>query len=114
MDLNWYYTEGQLTLKVDSEEHKFSLEDLIASSSVYKERKKKIQMVFVIALLLIGALQYFGGGFPSGQDIYFYIGYIVTPVFFAGIISSFSFFYFKYSKKEIIKLDSILKEHLSS
>ena len=114
MDLNWYYTEGQLTLKVDSEEHKFSLEDLIASSSVYKERKKKIQTVFVIALLLIGGFQYFGGGLPSGQGLYFYVGYIVTPVFFAGVIASFSFFYFKYSKKEIIKLDSILKEHLSS
>ena len=114
MDLNWYYTEGQLILKVDSKEHKFSLEDLIASSSVYKERKKKIQMVFVIALLIIGAFQYFGGGLPSGEDIYFYIGYIVTPVFFAGIVASFSFFYFKYSRKEIIKLDSILKEHLSS
>ena len=114
MDLNWYYTEGQLTLKVDSEEHKFSLEDLIASSSVYKERKKKIQTVFVIALSIIGAFQYFGGGFPSGQGVYFYIGYVVTPVFFAGIITSFSFFYFKYSRKEIIKLDSILKEHLSS
>ena len=114
MDLNWYYTEGQLTLKVDSKEHKFSLEDLIASSSVYKERKKKIQTVFVIALLLIGGFQYFGGGLPSGQDLYFYVGYIVTPVFFAGVIGSFSFFYFKYSKKEIIKLDSILKEHLSS
>ncbi len=43
MSLKWYYTEGQLTLKVDSEEHKFSLEDLIASSTVYKERRKKIQ-----------------------------------------------------------------------
>ena len=81
-------------MKVDSEEHKFSLEDLIASSSVYKERKKKIQTVFVIALLIIGAVQYFGGGLPSGQNVYFYIGYIVTPVFFAGIIASFSFFYF--------------------
>ena len=114
MDLNWYYTEGQLTLKVDSEEHQFSLEDLISSSSVYKERRKKIQRVFVFVLLAIGALQYFGGGLPSGQDLYFYVGYIVTPVFFAGVIASFSFFYFKYSKKEIIKLDSILKEHLSS
>ena len=114
MDLNWYYTEGQLTLKVDSEEHKFSLEDLIASSTVYKERRKKIQKVFIIALLLIGALQYFGGGLPSGQDVYFYVGYIATPVFFAGIIALLSFFYFKYSRKEIIKLDSILKEHLSS
>ena len=59
MDLNWYYTEGQLTLKVDSEEHKFSLEDLISSSSVYKERRKKIQKGFAFALLLIGSLQYF-------------------------------------------------------
>ena len=114
MDLNWYYTEGQLNLKVDSEEHKFSLEDLISSSSVYKVRRKKIQKVFAFALLVIGSMQYFGGGLPSGQDVYFYIGYIVTPVFFAGVIASFSFFYFKYSKKEIIKLDSILKEHLSS
>ncbi len=114
MDLNWYYTEGQLTLKVDSEEHKFSLEDLISSSSVYKERRKKIQKGFAFALLLIGSLQYFGGGLPSGQDVYFYIGYIATPVFFAGIIASLSFFYFKYSKKEIIKLDTILKEHLST
>ena len=114
MDLNWYYTEGQLTLKVDSEEHKFSLEDLISSSTVYKDRRKKIQKVFALALLLIGGIQYFGGGLPAGQNVYFYVGYIVTPVFFAGVIASFSFFYFKYSKKEIIKLDSILKEHLSS
>ena len=62
MDLNWYYTEGQLTLKVDSEEHKFSLEDLISSSSVYKVRRKKIQKVFAFALLVIGSMQYFGGG----------------------------------------------------
>ena len=114
MGLKWYYTEGQLTLKVDSEEHKFSLEDLIASSMVYKERRKKIQKVFIISLFLIGALQYFGGGLPSGKEVYFYVGYIGTPAFFAGIIASFSFFYFKYSRKEIIKLDSILKEHLST
>ena len=114
MDLNWYYTEGQLTLKVDTEEHKFSLEDLIASSMVYKERRKKIQKVFIIALLLIGALQYFGGGLPADKEVYFYIGYIGTPVVFAAIIASLSFFYFKYSKKEIIKLDTILKEHLST
>ena len=110
MDLNWYYTEGQLTLKVDREEHKFSLEDLIASSTVYKERRKKIQKVFIIALLIIGALQYFGGGLPSGQDVYFYVGYIATPVFFAGIIASFSFFYFKYSRKEIMETPFVSKD----
>ena len=29
--MQWYYTEGHLTVKVDGEEHKFSLEELIAS-----------------------------------------------------------------------------------
>ena len=42
MDINWYYTEGELTLKVDGDEHKFSLEELLAGSSVFKERRKKV------------------------------------------------------------------------
>ena len=114
MDINWYYTEGELTLKVDGDEHRFSLEDLIAGSSVFKERRKKVQTVFLFSLLLIGAMQFFGGGMPSGQSVYFYIGYVATPIIFAGIIAFFSYFYFRYSKKKINKLDSIVKEYLGS
>ena len=111
--MQWYYTEGQLTLKVDGEEHKFSLEELIASSSVYKERRKKMQIVFILSLVIIGSLQFLGGGMPADQNIYFYIGYVATPILFAGFLSSLSYFYFRYTKKEVNRLDSMLKEHLS-
>ena len=114
MDINWYYTEGELTLKVDGDEHRFSLEDLIAGSSVFKERRRKVLTVFLFSLLLIGSIQFFGGGFPSGQSAYFYIGYFATPSIFAGIIAFLSYLYFKYSKKKITKLESIVKDYLSS
>jgi len=114
MDINWYYTEGELTLKVDGDEHRFSLEELIAGSSVFKERRKKVQTVFLFSLLLIGAMQFFGGGMPSGQSAYFYIGYFATPLIFAGIIAFLSYLYFRYSKKKITKLESIVKDYLSS
>ena len=114
MNVNWYYTEGELTLKVDGDEHRFSLEALIAGSSVSKERRKKVQTIFLFSLLLIGLLQFFGGGMPSGQSAYFYIGYFATPLIFAGIISFLSYLYFRYSKKKITQLESIVKDYLGS
>jgi len=114
MDINWYYTEGELTLKVDGDEHKFLLEDLIAGSSAYKERRKKVLTVFLFSLLLIGSMQFFGGGMPSDQNAYFYVSYIVTPVIFSGIIAFLSYFYFRLSKKKINKLESTVKEFFST
>ena len=114
MDINWYYTEGELTLKVDGDEHRFSLEDLIAGSSVSKERRKKVQTIFLFSLLSIGAMQFFGGGMPSGQSAYFYIGYFATPLIFAGMLAFLSYLYLRYSKKKITKLESIVKDYLGS
>ena len=114
MDINWYYTEGELTLKVDGDEHKFSLEELLAGSSVFKERRKKVLTVFLFSLLLIGLMQFFGGGLPSGQNAYFYIGYFATPIIFSGIIAFFSYLYFRVSKKKINKLESKVKEYFST
>ena len=113
MDISWYYTEGELTLKVDGDEHSFSLEELIAGSSVFKARRKKVTTVFLFCLLLIGLMQFFGGGMPSGQSTYFYIGYFATPLIFAGIIAFLSYLYFRYSKQKINQLESILKDYLS-
>ena len=104
MDLNWYYTEGELTLKVDGDEHKFSLEDLIAGSSAYKERRKKVQAVFLVSLILTLSLQLFGGGIPSGQDLYFYVGYFITPVLISSLISFISYLLFRLRKKEVMVL----------
>ena len=114
MDISWYYTEGELTLKVDGDEHSFSLEELIAGSSVFKARRKKVANVFLFSLLLIGAMQFFGGGMPSGQSAYFYVGYIATPIIFSGTISFFSYLYLKLSKKKINQLESAVKEFFSS
>ena len=114
MGINWYYTEGELTLKVDGEEHRFLLEDLIAGSSAFRERRKKVLAVFLLSLLLIGSMQFFGGGLPSDQSAYFYVGYIVTPVIFSGIIAFLSYFYFRLSKKKINKLESTVKEYFST
>ena len=114
MGINWYYTEGELTLKVDGEEHRFLLEDLIAGSSAFRERRKKVLAVFLLSLLLIGSMQFFGGGMPSDQSAYFYVGYIVTPVIFSGIIAFLSYFYFRLSKKKINKLESTVKEFFST
>ena len=114
MDINWYYTEGELTLKVDGDEHRVSLEDLIAGSSVFKERRKKVQTVFLFSLLLISAMQFFGGGMPSGQSAYFYIGYFSTPLIFAGMLAFLSYLYLRYSKKKITQLESIVKDYLGS
>ena len=114
MDINWYYTEGELTLKVDGDEHRFSLEDLIAGSSVFKERRKKVLAVFLFSLLLIGSMQFLGGGMPSDQSAYFYIGYFVTPLIFAGMLAFLSYLYLRYSKKKITQLESIVKDYLGS
>ena len=114
MDINWYYTEGELTLKVDGDEHRFSLEDLIAGSSVFKERRKKVQTVFLFSLILIGSMQFFGVGMPSGQSAYFYIGYFATPLIFSGMLAFLSYLYLRYSKKRITQLESVVKDYLGS
>ena len=108
MDINWYYTEGELTLKVEGDEHRFSLEDLIAGSSVFKERRKKVQTVFLFSLLLIGAMQFFGGGMPSGQSAYFYIGYFATPLIFAGMLAFLFYLYLALSLRGMSLLSCCL------
>ena len=54
-----------------------------------------------------------GGGIPVNQDIYFYIGYFLTPVIIAGVFSSLVFLFLKFRKKEFSKLDMMFQEYLS-
>ena len=111
--MHWYYTEGELTVKIDGEEHKFSLEELIHGSSEYRERRKKSQMTFVFLFFLILGLQLYGGGVPSEQNMYFYIGYFATPIFISGLVSFFYFLFLKFRKKEVSQLDSMFQERIS-
>ena len=110
--MHWYYTEGELTVKIEGEEHKFSLEQLIRDSSVYKVRRKKVQLCFIILLSVAMGMQLYGGGIPVNQDIYFYIGYFLTPVIIAGVFSSLVFLFLKFRNKEFSKLDTMFQEYL--
>ena len=112
--MHWYYTEGHLTINIDDKEHKFSLEELISNSLVYRERRKKVLKVFISLLIIIGSLQYIGGGLPSDKGVYFYIGYLATPFILSAFIASISYFYFRYTKMQRAELDSIFKENLDA
>tara|TARA_B100000029_G_C17484967_1_gene926888 strand:- start:778 stop:1113 length:336 start_codon:yes stop_codon:yes gene_type:complete len=109
----WYYSEGELTVKLDGEEHKFSLEQLIRDSSAFKERRRTIKIVFSTLFFSTLFLQLYGGGIPKQQDIYFYIGYFATPLFIAGFVSFLAYAFLKYKKKEVSKLDSMFQEFIS-
>ena len=120
--MHWYYTEGELTLKVDGKEHKFSLQELISSSVVFKERRKKVRTVFIIALLLTGALQVYGFTLqplvvPPGMSTFFqvqvYVALLAVPLLISGIISFVTYILLRFTNKEVRTMDSILKEHLS-
>ena len=63
-----------------------------------KTRKFKvgrIRSVFFITLFIILIFQLLGGGIPSGQDPYFYIGYFATPVFISSLITLFVYILFR-------------------
>lgn len=109
----WYYSEGELTVKLEGEEHKFSLEQLIRDSSAYKERRRTTKIVFSTSFFATLLLQLYGGGIPKEQDMYFYIGYFATPLIIAGFISFLAFIFLKYKKKEASKLDSMFQEFIS-
>ena len=109
----WYYSEGELTVKLDGEEHKFSLDQLIRDSSVYKERRRIVKITFISLFFAALFMQLYGGGIPEGQDIYFYVGYFATPLIIAGFFSFFTFIFLKYKKKEFSKLDAMFREYIS-
>jgi len=109
----WYYSEGELTVKLEGEEHKFSLEQLIRDSSAYKERIRTTKIVFSALFFATLLLQLYGGGIPKEQDMYFYIGYFATPLIIAGFISFITYIFLKYKKKEASKLESMFQEFIS-
>ena len=109
----WYYTEGELTVKVDGEEHKFSLEQLIQDSSFYKERRTKVQIAFFSLVSVTLGLQLYGGGVPTEQDLYFYVGYFSTPVIIAGFFSFLYYLIISSKNKDFSKLDTMFKEYLT-
>ena len=111
--MKWHYTDGIIHLEIDGIKHQFTLEDVIKQSSAYKERRKKTVIVFFAGSLMFMSLQLMGGGIPVNKDIFYYIGYFLTPFMFGGIIAILVSIYIKFTKREVSELDTILKENFS-
>ena len=111
--MKWHYTEGKLHVDVDGSKHQFTLEDIIKESSAYKERRKKTIIAFVISFISFISLQLAGGGVPVDQNLYFYIGYFLTPCLFGAVIAGLVSLYIKMTKKEVSELDTMFQKKLS-
>ena len=109
----WYYSEGELTVKLDGEEHKFSLDQLIRDSSVYKERRRLVKITFISLFFATLFMQLYGGGIPEGQTTYFYIGYFNTNLIIEGLLYLLIFIFLKEKKKEGRERDSMFQEYIS-
>ena len=63
-----------------------------------KTRKFKVgrmRSVFFVSLFLSLGLQLYGGGIPANQDLYFYIGYLASPIFISTFITLFAYILFR-------------------
>ena len=87
--MKWFYTEGKLTVRSKQQERNFLLDDLILETAQRSSLIKTVVMVFTIVLALLCFLQFVITSFPSEQSIYFYVGYVATPLFIASIVSLF-------------------------
>ena len=102
--MKWSYTNGKLNVSSEEKEHQFLLKDLIQEASKYKSFKKKMILFFIVLSVLLFGMQTYGAQFPSNQSIYFYIGYLLTPVVLAAFTSSILYIALRRSPKEVRKL----------
>ena len=107
--MKWFYTEGKLTVSSEQQERNFLLDDLILETAQRSSLIKIVSMVFTIVLAFLCFLQFIITSFPSEQSIYFYIGYIATPLFIASILSLFIFMLLKNKRIQAKALGKLFK-----
>tara|TARA_B100000965_G_C19581072_1_gene753558 strand:- start:1963 stop:2295 length:333 start_codon:yes stop_codon:yes gene_type:complete len=103
--MKWSYTNGKLNVSSEQREHQFLLKDLIQEVSKYKSFKKKMILFFIVLSIFLFGMQTYGAQFPSNQSIYFYIGYLLTPLVLAAFTSSILYLVLRRSPKEVRKLN---------
>ena len=107
--MKWFYTEGKLTVSSKQQERNFLLDDLILETAQRSSLIKTVVMVFTTVLAFLCFLQFIITSFPSEQSIYFYVGYVATPLFIASIVSLFIFILLKNKRIEAKALGKLFK-----
>ncbi len=108
--MKWFYTEGKLTVSSDEEEHKFLLSDLLTETSHREKVISITRIAFFLILVALCVLQFSFVEFPKNQGVYFYIGYLSTPLSISVILSALIFVILKNRRKEGKALIRIFKE----
>ena len=108
--MKWYYTEGKLTVSSEEQERNFLLDDLVLETAHRTILIGRVRIVFTVVLIVLCCLQFLFTAFPYNQSVYFYIGYVGTPVIFSAGISLIVFGLLKNKRLEVKALSRLFKK----
>ena len=108
--MKWSYTNGKLNVSSDETDQQFLLKELIEEASRHQAYQKKIISLFVILSLLLFFMQSYGGDIPANASIYFYVGYLSTPLFISGFISSICYVLMRKPPRQVRRLNKYFKD----
>ena len=107
--MKWFYTEGKLTVSSEQQERNFMLGDLVLETAKRDSLLVRVKVVFTVTLIILCILQFALTTFPSEKTVYFYIGYISTPLLIAAILSVVMFVLLRSKRLEVKALRKLFK-----
>tara|TARA_B100000809_G_C14693978_1_gene371595 strand:- start:147 stop:473 length:327 start_codon:yes stop_codon:yes gene_type:complete len=107
--MKWFYTEGKLTVSSEQQERNFMLDNLILENAQRNSLLITVIVVFIVTLIILGILQFVLTTFPVEQSVYFYLGYLSTPVLIAAILSLILFAVLRRKRLEIKAVRKLFK-----
>ena len=108
--MKWSYTNGKLNVSTDDVDQQFTLQELIDEASRHQAYRRKIVVLCLVISLILLFMQSYGGDIPSDASIYFYVGYLSTPLFISGFISSICYVLMRKPPRQVRRLNKFFKD----
>ena len=108
--MKWSYTNGKLNVSSDDVDQQFTLQELIDEASRHQAYRRKIVVLFLVISLILLFMQSYGGDIPSDASIYFYVGYLSTPLFISAFISSICYVLMRKPPRQVRRLYKYFKD----
>ena len=100
----------KLNFSSDDVDQQFTLQELIEEASRHQAYRKKIVALFLVISLILFFMQTYGGNIPPNASIYFYVGYLSTPLFISGFISSICYVLMRKPPRQVRRLNKFFKD----
>ena len=84
--------------------------EFLEEASRHQAYRRKIVVLFLVISLILFFMQSYGGDIPSNASIYFYVGYLSTPLFISGFISSICYVLMRKPPKQVRRLNKYFKD----